>query len=368
MKNLKNLLIPIGLIALVIGVFSFTNHKSKNDEKCSIKIVKIVNGIKTEIDSTFDCSDKMEWISSFDGEKGKSIHKMIRMMMTEDGDSNSFSFDINIESDDEDIMELTDENGKKIEMHFDMKMLDGEDGILKMMINGKEMEVNLGNIQNHIKVLTEDIQHFEDEEGNVNIMIKSDEDGGESHTVEIIKTIDDDGKITIKKIVNGEEVELDDEDIMKMDGGHKMIFISDNADIKNMDGNHEMTIDINVESEDGKKTKQIVIISKITTSETSSDEISTAVDLDKKELSIKKLKFSPNPNNGKFELNFKLDDEKPVHIKIVDIQGKEVYNEMVNDFNGKYSNNIDISGNGDGIYILQVVQGDKASTSKIVIK
>ena len=230
------------------------------------------------------------------------------------------------------------------------------------------MEIKLGDIQKHIKVLTEDIQHFEDEEGNVKIMIKSDEDGGESHTVEIIKIVDDDGKITVKKIVNGEEIELDDDDMMKMDGGHKMIFISDNGEVKSMGGNHEMTIDVNVESEDGKKTKQIVIISKITTSDKSSDEISTAVDLGKKELSIKKLKFSPNPNDGQFELNFKLDDEKPVQIKIMDIQGKEVYNETVNDFNGKYSNKIDISGNGEGIYILQVVQGDKASTSKIVIK
>jgi len=368
MKNLKPLLIPVTLIALVVGIFSFTNHQDGDDEKCKIKIVKIVDGVKTEVDSTFDCSDKMEWISSFDGEKGKSIHKMIKMMMTEGGDSNSFSFDINIESDDEDVIELTDENGKNIEMHFDMKMLDGEDGVIKMMINGKEMEIKLGDIQKHIKVLTEDIQHFEDEEENVKIMIKSDEDGDESHTVEIIKTVDDEGNVVVKKIVDGKETELNDEDMMKMHGGHKMMFISDDGKVTKMKGNHEMVIDVNVESDNGKEVKQIVIISKMTSSDKSSEELPESVDINKKELAIEKLKFSPNPNDGNFELNFKLDKKQPIQINIVDIHGKAVYNETVNDFNGKYSNKIDISSNGEGIYILQVVQGNKASTSKIMIK
>ena len=66
MKNLKTLLIPVGLIVLVLGVVAFTNPKQpKEDEKCTIKIVKIVNGVKTVTDSTLECSDKMSWLSSF---------------------------------------------------------------------------------------------------------------------------------------------------------------------------------------------------------------------------------------------------------------------------------------------------------------
>ena len=296
-----------------------------------------------------------------------SLHKMIKMMMVEGGDSNSFSFDINVESDDEDVMKFTDEDGKEVEMHFDMKMLDGEDGVMKMMVNGKEMEIKMEDMEKHIKVLTEDIQHIEDDEGNVEIMIKSDE-GGDEKTVEIIKTVDEDGKVVIKKIVDGKETEINEEDMMKMSGGHKMMFISDDGKVTKMDGNHEMVIDVNVESDNGKEVKKIVIISNMSSSDKASKDLPTSVDLSKKELEVEQLKFSPNPNDGNFELNFKLEEQQPVHVKIVDLQGKEVYNEMVNNFDGKYANKIDISENGKGIYILQILQGKKASTNKIVIK
>jgi hypothetical protein len=131
---------------------------------------------------------------------------------------------------------------------------------------------------------------------------------------------------------------------------------------------HEMVIDLCVDCGKGEKMKQIVIISKMTSSDKASEDISTGVDLNKKELAVENLRFSPNPNDGKFELNFKLKGKTPVQVKVVDIQGKVVYNEKVKDFDGKYANKIDISENGEGIYILQIIQGNKANTSKIVIK
>jgi len=360
MKNLKSLIIPVSLIALVVGIFSFTNHQDGDDEKCKIKIVKIVDGVTTEVDSTFDCSNKMEWISSFGGDEGDSIHKMIKMLMVEGGDSNSFIFDIEVESD--------DGNGEEVEMHFDMKMLDGEDGVIKMMINGKEMEIKLGDMEKHLDKLHEHLEIIDDKEGNVEIIIDSKEDGNEVHTVKIIKTIDDDGNVTIKKMVDGEEVEVDVDDLHEELGNHKIMVIKADGKNSTMKEIIEMVIDVNVDGKKGDKMQQIVFISKMTSSDKLTEDVPTAVDLTKKELVIEKLRFSPNPNDGKFELNFKLTDKKPVQVKIVDMQGKEVYNEKVNDFSGKYSNKIDISGNGEGIYILQILQGIKANTSKVVIK
>jgi hypothetical protein len=369
MKNLKTLLIPVSLIALVVGIFSFTNHQDGDDEKCKIKIVKIVDGVTTEVDSTFDCSDKMEWISSFTGKEGEPIHKMIKMLMVEGGDSNSFSFDINIESDEENAMKFTDEDGKKVEMHFDMKMLDGEGGVMKMMINGKEMEIKLGDMEKHFDKLHEHFEIIDGEDGNVEIIIDSKEDGEEAHTVKIIKTVDDEGNVIIKKTVNDEEVEIDEDEFQNLHGGNKMKMMikSDGKDL-DMKEIHEMVIDLSVDGKKGGEMKQIVIISKMTSSDKAAEDISTAVDLNKKELGVENLRFSPNPNDGKFELNFKLKDKKTVQVKVVDMQGKVVYNEKVKDFDGKYANKIDISENGDGIYILQIIQGNKASTSKIVIK
>ncbi len=371
MKNLKTLLIPVGLIVLVVGIFSFTNHEVGNDdEKCTIKIVKIVDGVETVIDSTFDCDESMNWMTELHG-MGDSLHKMMKVMMI-DGDSIDCNFTFEFDEDDEKgmkMMKFKGEDGEEVEMSFDFKMLDGEDGVMKMMVNGEEMEIKLEDMHKHMEKMHEKMEFIHgDESGNVEIMIKSDEDGGEAHTVKIIKTVDDEGNVTMKKIVDGEEMEIDDKDMHKMHGGHKMMFISDDGKVTKMDGNHEMTIDVKVDAKDGKKAKHIVIITKMTSDDESAKKIPAVAGMDKKELSINKLKFSPNPNDGKFDLSFKLNKKEPVQVKIFDVQGKEVYSEIVSEFDGKYINNIDISDNGEGIYILQIVQGDKASTSKIVIK
>ena len=371
MKNLKTLLIPVGLIVLVVGIFSFTNYEVGNDEKCTIKIVKIVDGVETVIDSTFDCGEDMNWISSLNG-MGDSLHKMIKVMMI-DGDSmeGNFKFDIEFNEDDKSgmkMMKFKGEDGEEMEMSFDFKMLDGKDGVMKMVVNGEEMEIKVGDIHKHLGKMHEDMDFIHNETGNIEIMIKSDEDGGESRTVKIIKTIDDEGNVTIKKIVDGEEIEIDEADMKKMHGGHKMMFISDDGSVTKMKGNHTMTIDVNVDSKDGKQNKHIVIITKMSNDDKSAKKIPAVDGMNKKKLSINKLKFSPNPNDGKSDLSFKLNKKEPVLIKVFDIQGKEVYSEIVADFDGKYSNNIDISNNGEGIYILQIVQDEKASTSKIVIK
>ena len=50
------------------------------------------------------------------------------------------------------------------------------------------------------------------------------------------------------------------------------------------------------------------------------------------------------------------------------MQGKEVYNERVTDFNGTYFGNIDISENKEGVYILGIKQGNKLKSSKMIIK
>ncbi len=369
MKNLKLLLIPIGLIALVIGIFSFSTYNGKDgDKKCTIKIVKIINGEETVIDSTFDCDEDMSWINCLHaGLGGDSIHKMIKVMML-DGDSGECNFNFDFDSDEENgmgMMKISGDDGEDVEMKIDCKMMDGKDGVMKMMINGKEMEIKLDDCKKMIEKLHKHIGSMDDESGNVEITIDSGEDGEEAHTVKIIKTVDDDGKVTMKKIVDGKETEIDASEMHKMHCKDMKTCKKIKCD---MDGAHKMKIDVQVDEKDG---KHMVIITKITSEnkeELAKKNPAVKSNLKKKELAVENLNFSPNPNNGKFDLQFKLDKKQAVQIKIFDIQGKEVYNEKVSDFDGKYSHNIDISENGEGIYLLQIIQGDKASTNKIVIK
>ena len=127
----------------------------EEESKCTIKIIKIVNGVETVVDSTFDCDESMSWVSSTEGMEGK-IEKMVHSILKEDG-SGEFHLNLNMDFDEDEkdgvkIMKFKAGDGEEeVEMDFDFKMLDGKDGVLKMMINGEEMEVKVEDIHKHIE-------------------------------------------------------------------------------------------------------------------------------------------------------------------------------------------------------------------------
>ena len=207
MKNLKTLLIPVGLIVLVIGIFSFTNPQDETeDEKCTIKIIKIENGVETVIDSTFDCDDEMVWATSCTGME-KSLEKMLESIMIEGEDGkSSFSFNMNFDSDDEHevkIMKFKANEGKEnVEMDFDFKDLEGKEGkggVFKMTVNGEEMEINIGDIKGQLKDLEKGLKKNSE---NVKIFIGTDEnDEDDDHGISINVDVEDDNGKHSKKIV-----------------------------------------------------------------------------------------------------------------------------------------------------------------------
>jgi len=91
-------------------------------------------------------------------------------------------------------------------------------------------------------------------------------------------------------------------------------------------------------------------------------------EVDKYTLKPENLVFTPNPNNGKFKLEFNLPEKGKTSIKIFDTNAKEVYNESLGNFDGNYSKDIDISKYGKGTYFLQISQGKKMISKKMVIQ
>jgi len=93
------------------------------------------------------------------------------------------------------------------------------------------------------------------------------------------------------------------------------------------------------------------------------------VESSKKEtLKIDDVAFYPNPNDGHFQLKFNLSDGGDAAIRIMNSNGKEIYRELVKGSTGQYNKQIDISGMGKGIFYLQVVQGERYATRKILIQ
>lgn len=81
---------------------------------------------------------------------------------------------------------------------------------------------------------------------------------------------------------------------------------------------------------------------------------------------IEELKVYPNPNNGNF--TFKLSTESSeVHVEVFDIRGRQIYKR---DFeaNGSVNENINLNHAQSGMYILNVTDGLKQSSRKIIVE
>lgn len=85
-------------------------------------------------------------------------------------------------------------------------------------------------------------------------------------------------------------------------------------------------------------------------------------------LALNDLAFSPNPSsNGRFKVRFKLPEEGELNICVSNLDGKAVFTRYFERFGGTYSEMIDLSGQKEGIYLLEISQGKKRLTKKIVI-
>lgn len=86
------------------------------------------------------------------------------------------------------------------------------------------------------------------------------------------------------------------------------------------------------------------------------------------DLQIQDISFYPNPSDGRFALELTTGNENPVHIKIVGPDGSVVYERTGQASDGFYDYDIDISDQREGVYIMQVIQNNRALTKRIIIE
>lgn len=98
-------------------------------------------------------------------------------------------------------------------------------------------------------------------------------------------------------------------------------------------------------------------------------EAGAAVETRKKEaLEVEAISFYPNPNNGRFNLNFKLEDKGTTRVSVMDSRGEEVFVDTVENLSGEYNRQIDLTPFGRGLFYLQIAQGKKYHTKKILVQ
>ncbi len=85
------------------------------------------------------------------------------------------------------------------------------------------------------------------------------------------------------------------------------------------------------------------------------------------EFSINNLSIYPNPNNGEFTVRFNTTNNNPVNLQVFDIRGRSILNNSYN-VNGEFNQTINLGNVQFGLYLLNVNDGNKTITKKIVVE
>lgn len=303
------------------------------DRIIKIKIKKEINGEMTTIEKTYKNIDEMK--SDPDLE-----HLNLKIMNGGTfffSDDSNEKFDITIDKDEE-----VHEN------HFFFKA-DGD----------KDFEWKTG---------SNEIEVTRDEDGNVTIL----RDG---------RPIDQDENLTIHKFNSDDISSVEHIKIHKGDDGRKIIVVNGGKEI-GWDAIEEEEIQEKVEvivnslrdfkdGEDQKISTVKISVRKIKIhieDLTKTDESLKNLNLDnRRELKLNDLAYYPNPTEGKFNLSFQ-GKSLPTEIRITDLSGKTVFSDVMSDFSGQYNNDIDLNNEAKGVYIMQIIQGNKALNKKIIIE
>jgi len=247
------------------------------------------------------------------------------------------------------------------------------------------------------KELIEALSKFEVDD---KVKIGYERDGNRASTEATLKankhqwtSSDDNHKIIIKKRIsdNGEEVEM--EEIMEMieeievektsagevfiikkgEGVEEVEIEKIMEGIKDENGNNAGKRVMIFKDEEGNITQKemnfnVWIQDVETTDVESIENASLKKAATENTLTVESLQFYPNPSDGRFDISFNLPNKGKTAVRVVDMAGKEVFQDNLGNFSGTYEKQIDISDNTKGVYFLQVQQSDKVMMKKIVVQ
>ncbi|MFY0483114.1 reprolysin-like metallopeptidase [Flavobacterium sp. PLA-1-15] len=81
---------------------------------------------------------------------------------------------------------------------------------------------------------------------------------------------------------------------------------------------------------------------------------------------LKNFKLYPNPNSGNFSIEFNSETSSDIKIAIYDIQGRQILDKTYQN-TGMFSQNVQLNSVQAGVYLVNINDGDKKETRKIVI-
>lgn len=206
---------------------------------------------------------------------------------------------------------------------------------VKKYVDGKEVDPDTPMPRHRAR-------HRISEEGE-DVIIEVDKNG-EKKTIEIKKTIDDEGNMKVIKTVNGKEVTEEDchHKVRWHEGARPGM---SKTILRSKDG--QTTIFVEPVMDDVAKQKR------------------TNTELN--DLDLDQVEFSPNPSDGKFTLEFSTEDKGAISVEVVDMNGKSVLKQKDDFEGGTYRQTFDIENAERGMYVVRIGQNGKSYTHRLLI-
>ena len=327
-------------------------EKDGDNEQYKLKLERTVDGETVVTEKTYGSMEEMKNdpelkdidIHFFNGNSNdfsftdEDGEKHIRIEVEKEGEGESHDF----------TFFSTDDNDKNV----DVKVWTDDKGETHVLKNGEEIN----------------IEQLKKDGDNVFFFNTDGEDLEGAEKMEVKITMGDDE--TPHVTVNGEEVDYEE---WKKEHGDEMHFGKGTFVIEeNGENGKHIKKEIIIKSEGGEGKDARVVVEKsfnwvVKVEDLNSEDVRAFSLDDKKELTLDEFNFYPNPSDGEFNLQFK-GKGKPTEVRITDINGKEIYREELQGFSGSYDKEINLSDAPKGIYLLQVIQGARATNKKIIIE
>ncbi len=336
--QLREFLAWMTLVAALIlfsMTIAFAQSKSisvnSDDGKVHIQISKTENGKTIHIDTTFEATDEMDIeriIRDLSGESGEGIqlgdkdHSRVRIHSKGSGKNNK---QIII-----DVPELSEADREKLHENLKESM--------------KGMKESMEQMKESLKDIHIFIDDFDDEDFHFKFNCP-DFDSDE---------IKSEGKHRYSYSYSFE----DNDEIDSLDDADHVIIMGD-ADEK------PPVLEKVIKSKNG---NQVFIYKRSDSSNRAKKSEKPAADTEKEKINgLHDLSYYPNPTSGKFTLSFQCDQSDDIAIKVLDSNSKVVFSDLLEDFRGEYSREINLSGRSKGNYIIKVTIGEKSISKKIVL-
>ncbi|MEO1049089.1 MAG: T9SS type A sorting domain-containing protein [Bacteroidota bacterium] len=340
------------LLSLFLCIcFGLQVDAQEKEEKVKVKVFKEVNGKKELVEKTYNSLEEMKNDPDLKDLNIELLNgKFIKVNGGNDKDGVTEividkRYEIGENTDNGVEHDVDEEGNVRIKTRaFEISVEKQEDGSYKIIKNGEPLDVESGGTYSIDSTNGGNVKiHFSGGE----IRVNGEEAEGENGNVFFFKSTGEANELEVEEILEKVREKVNDA--------------------------VEETIDLQFATDgEGEKEKQIKIvlkISKLTISELdfSENEFEHLHLNEQKSLQLDDLNFYPNPNSGRFTLDFQ-SNGAPTEVNIMDLTGKQVYNKQLQGFEGYVREEIDLTDQQPGVYILQMLQGGRSLNKKIILE